>query len=103
MCFFTNSSNGLSIAKQVIKISIGGSHSVFNELSLLKNYGDADSPGMEFVKLLKEKGINAALKKYQILKETIGLKNIINEGTINTLGYFYMEKRIIKVQLRYLQ
>ena len=96
VCYFTNSSFGLSIRKQIVNLATGGDHPVLNSSTMLTNYGDVNEPGMEFLQILKEKGLQAALKRYDFLKKSRGRKDIVNERTMNIIGYYFLGKKDYK-------
>lgn len=90
--YFTNSCYGLSIRKQIVQLTIGGDHPVMNS-SLLSNYGDVDSPWMQFVRILVTENVEAALEKYDALAKEYPATEIIPEYQMNDIGYSFMRKK----------
>jgi len=90
--YFTNSFFGLAVRKQIVELAIGGEHPVLNS-NLLIEYGDVDSPGMEFTRTLVNDGVNAAVEKYYQMRDTLEAKEIIEEYAMNSIGYVFMRKK----------
>ncbi|UCE07251.1 MAG: class A beta-lactamase-related serine hydrolase [bacterium] len=90
--YFTNSFFGLAVRKQIVDLAIGGEHPVQNS-NLLSNYGDVDSPGMEFTRTLVKSGVDAAIEKYYQMRDTLSAKEIMEEYAMNGIGYSFMRKK----------
>jgi tetratricopeptide (TPR) repeat protein len=84
--YFTNSSNGLTINKQIAELAIGGSHTVFDS-DILKGYGNVDSPGMEFIRIMVKESTDKAIERYNDLKKELSVEEIMPELAMNGLGY----------------
>ncbi len=92
LVYFTNSFFGLAARKQIVDLAIGGEHPVLNS-SLLSDYGDIDSPGMEFTRTLIYNGVDAAILKYHDMKDSLAAKEIMEEYAMNSIGYVFMQKK----------
>jgi len=90
--YFTNSFFGLAIRKQIVDLAIGGEHPVLNS-NLLSDYGDVDSPGMEFTRTLVKSGLDAAIESYYQMRDTLSAKEIMEEYAMNGIGYSFMRKK----------
>ncbi len=90
--YFTNSFFGLSVRRQIVEQAIGGIHPVLDS-RILAGYGDADSTQIEFTRTLIHDGIDAAVARYHQLKETRPAADILEENTMNSIGYAYMQKK----------
>ena len=83
--FFTNSSNGLSFAKEVLDYGIGGENPSLGWL----NYERFDSPSRILLKEIADKDAVTALKNYRERRKNKG-KNTLSESQMNRLGYSLM-------------
>lgn len=90
--YFTNSYYGLAVRRQIVQLAIGGYHPVMNS-GLLINYGDVDSPWMEFIRVLVTENVDAALDKFNHLREKFSATDIIPEYSMNNIGYALMRKK----------
>jgi CubicO group peptidase (beta-lactamase class C family) len=84
--YFTNSYFGLAAARRIVEASVGGDHPVFKS-NLLADYGDVDHPGMQFVRILVQKGVPAAVDTYLKLRDDFTPEDIMSENTMNGIGY----------------
>ena len=89
--YFANSANGLSIAQEIVKQTIGGAHPLFS-LNLMSDYPAYDSPEMEVNQTFMRQGFDAAFKKYEELKALHPGSNIIQESFLNNFGYTLLRK-----------
>ena len=90
--YFTNSFFGLSVRRQIVEQAIGGTHPVLDS-RILADYGDADSNQIEITRTLVNEGVDAAVARYHQLKETHPAADILEENTMNSIGYVYMRKK----------
>jgi len=90
--YFTNSSFGLAVRRQIVELAIGGEHPVLTS-RILANYGDADSSQIEFTRILVHEGVDAAVAKYHQMRATLAANDIVEESSINSIGYVYMQKK----------
>jgi CubicO group peptidase (beta-lactamase class C family) len=79
--YFTNSYNGLSIGKEIVKRVLDVKDLAIATLG----YDQYDSPQMMFAQLVIDQGIEEAAKMFPELKEKYPADEI--EGGINSLGY----------------
>lgn len=93
--YFTNSFYGLTVGENIAKLAIGGEHPAFAS-RLMSDYGNIDSPGIEFARTLLRKNFDAALVKYRELSEKIPAKEILPEFAMNIIGYHLVRKEKIK-------
>ena len=93
--YFANSNNGLSIAEEIVKLTLHGHHPAFS-IDILKGYPRHDSPVFAFAEILKNDGVDEAIKRIRELdkKETSG-EPILPENNLNMLGYFYLRSNNI--------
>ena len=89
--YFTNSTYGLAIREQVVELALGGNHPVLNS-NLINGYGSADSPWMEFVGVLVNENIEAALERFHQLSKEFPPDEIIPEYSMNNMGYAFLGK-----------
>ncbi|MFC1724631.1 serine hydrolase [candidate division KSB1 bacterium] len=93
--YFTNSSNGLSIAEEIVKLTLGGEHPAFST-NLLTDYPRFDSPIFAFAEILKNDGVDEAISKFrEFIKKEPAEKSILPENNLNMLGYFYLRSNKI--------
>ncbi len=90
--YFTNSFFGLAVRKQIVELAIGGENPALN-CNLLANYGDMDSPGMEFARTLIKEGAAAAIQKYHQMREKLAAQDIVEEYFMNGIGYVFLRKK----------
>lgn len=90
--YFTNSFFGLAARSQIVELAIGGEHPVLNS-NLLSDYGDVDSPGMDFTRTLVISGVNAAIEKYHQMRNKLSASEIMEEYAMNSIGYFFMRNK----------
>jgi CubicO group peptidase (beta-lactamase class C family) len=81
--FFTNSSNGLSIAREIVNETVGGKHPALEWL----HYDSYNSPAKTLLKNILAKGAEAALREYREHRQARAAAAILNEGQMNRLGY----------------
>jgi CubicO group peptidase (beta-lactamase class C family) len=84
---FTNSENGLSIARTVIEDAVGGEQPAFAWLK----YDNYDSPAMRFVRAVRKLGVSSALKEFSASL----MDGEIPENTLNQEGYSLMGRKQI--------
>jgi CubicO group peptidase (beta-lactamase class C family) len=80
--YLTNSYNGLSLAPDIVKHAIGGGKDL--GLAYL-DYARYDSPRMLWVKTIKDKGADEAIRLFPEMKEKY--PDDIDESNVNWLGY----------------
>jgi len=83
--YFTNSSNGLSIADTLLSEAIGGDHPSLAWL----NYGTYNPSAKMFLQSVLDKGATVALKEYLIQREKDNTQGL-DEGIINRIGYYLL-------------
>jgi CubicO group peptidase (beta-lactamase class C family) len=79
--YFTNSANGLSIAPELLDMSIGGSHPAL----VLLNYPKHNPDAVVFYQTIINKGVKTALVQYNSKKKS-GVA-ALPENTLNSIGY----------------
>jgi CubicO group peptidase (beta-lactamase class C family) len=92
MVFFANSSNGLSIAREIVAEAVGGEQPAFAWL----NYDSYKSPRNTLLKNIAAKSAEAALREYREWRKGRAAGEVINEDQMNSLGYelLYSWKRV---------
>jgi CubicO group peptidase (beta-lactamase class C family) len=90
--FFANSSNGLSIAREIVAEALGGEQPAFAWL----NYDSYKSPRATLLKNIAAKGAETALREYREWRKGRAAGEVINEDQMNSLGYelLYSWKRV---------
>jgi CubicO group peptidase (beta-lactamase class C family) len=90
--FFANSSNGLSIAREIVADAVGGEQPAFAWL----NYDSYKSPRATLLKNIAAKGAEDALREYREWRKGRAAGEVINEDQMNGLGYelLYSWKRV---------
>jgi CubicO group peptidase (beta-lactamase class C family) len=83
---FTNSTNGLSIIREVIEQSVGGFHPALDWL----NYESYKSPSQTLVRNIRAKGVKQALAEYHDWRNGRAAHELINEAQMNRLGYLLL-------------
>ena len=81
--FFTNSANGLSIAREIVAEAVGGAQPALAWL----NYEPWNSPARALLKDILARGAAAALADYRERRKTLAPEARPKEGHINRLGY----------------
>ncbi len=80
--YFTNSANGLGIAREILADAVGGTHPSLDNLA----YERYNSPARRLLKLIMAEGAAKALDKYRKEREKDS-KQAISEQDMNNLGY----------------
>jgi len=80
--YLTNSYNGLSIGQDIVELAIGGGKDL--GLAYL-DYARYDSPRMLWVRTIKDKGVDEAIRLFPEFKKKY--PDDIDESTINWIGY----------------
>ena len=83
--YFTNSSNGLSIADTILDDAIGGDHPALAWL----DYGRYNPSAKEFLQAVIDSGATVAIKDYLVQREKNAAQRL-NESTINRIGYYLL-------------
>lgn len=78
--FFTNSSNGLSIAREIVNATVGGKHPALDWL----HYDPYNSPAKTLLKNILARGAEEALREY---RQSRAAATALNESQMNRLGY----------------
>jgi CubicO group peptidase (beta-lactamase class C family) len=87
--YFTNSSNGLSLRDEIIRLTIGGGN--YPAFKWIK-YDQHDSPAMTFRQTVLKKGTGPGFRVYHEMKLARGLDSgLIPEQTINEIGYMLLQ------------
>lgn len=81
---FTNSRNGLSVAEELVNLSVGGMNPLF-ESSMMDKYEDYDSPTFRFIGAALGEGAEAAIANYGSGSDGAGTD--LREEGLNALGY----------------
>jgi len=84
LVYFTNSANGLSIAPEMLAISIGGTHPALTML----NYPKHDPMAVVFYRTIIDKGVTTALSDYNADRKKGG--KTLSEDVLNGIGYQLM-------------
>jgi CubicO group peptidase (beta-lactamase class C family) len=95
MVYFTNSCYGLTVRKQLVQLVISGHHPIMDSI-LLRNYSDVNLPWMDFMCVLVNEGIDEALIKLDELRKRLPATEILQEGLVNRIGCYYMDKKQYK-------
>jgi CubicO group peptidase (beta-lactamase class C family) len=92
VAYFANSSNGLSIAREIVAEAVGGEQPAFAWL----NYDSYKSPRNTLLKNIAAKGAEAALREYREWRKGRAAGEVINKDQMNSLGYelLYSWKRV---------
>jgi CubicO group peptidase (beta-lactamase class C family) len=85
LVMFTNGDNGLSIAKEVVHLALGGEQPAFQWIK----YDAYDSPANQFAKAARERGPHAAIAEFRPAL----MRGDIPEGSINSLGYHFLGQK----------
>ncbi|HEY9009011.1 MAG TPA: serine hydrolase [Ohtaekwangia sp.] len=80
--YFTNSANGLSIAKEILDDALGGTHPSL----LWLDYERYNSPGRTLFKTIVAKGAPEALTAWRTARKN-NPQQSVNENQMNSLGY----------------
>jgi CubicO group peptidase (beta-lactamase class C family) len=85
LVMFTNSSNGLSIVRQVVERTIGGSDPAFDWI----HYDQYDSPTRKFMAAVLKDGTERAIAAYRAADPSLAK---LDEGLVNGFGYQLIEQ-----------
>lgn len=90
--FFANSANGLSIAREIVEIAVGGEQPALAWM----NYPSYNSPGRKLLKEILAKGAETPLRDYVEWRKGRAASEVIDERQMNSLGYelLYGFKRV---------
>jgi CubicO group peptidase (beta-lactamase class C family) len=97
--YFTNSYHGLAIRKQIVDLAIGGNHPLFND-GYLSNYGNAEKSEVTFIRTQYQSGVDSAITYYRNILERGSEEDLIRERTMNSIGYYYMQKKEFQTAIR---
>jgi CubicO group peptidase (beta-lactamase class C family) len=81
--FFTNSANGLSIAREILTEAVGGRQPALAWL----NYESYNSPARALFKDILARGASAALADYRARRKGLAPDAVVTEAQVNRLGY----------------
>ncbi|QJW97880.1 serine hydrolase [Frigoriglobus tundricola] len=81
--YFTNSANGLSIAREIVAEAVGGAQPGLDWL----DYERYNSPRRALFKLILAKGATVALREYRANDSTRPAADAITENQMNNMGY----------------
>jgi CubicO group peptidase (beta-lactamase class C family) len=81
--FFSNSANGLSIAREIVNEAIGGKHPALDWL----HYEPYNSPAKTLLKNILAQGAEAALRDYRAQRKGGNGNATLDENQMNRLGY----------------
>jgi CubicO group peptidase (beta-lactamase class C family) len=99
LVYFTNSYHGLAIRKKILDLAIGGNHSLFNS-GYLANYGSMGGTEVNFIRRLAQDSADSAVAYYQQILESESRDNFIPEMSMNSIGYYYMNKKDYQTAIR---
>jgi CubicO group peptidase (beta-lactamase class C family) len=99
MVFFTNSANGLSFAKELVRLTIGKEQQALHWLQ----YGSYRSPSAVFAKIAIKQSVEAALQQYREMRGGQSNNSKLEEGPINRLGYRLMELKRMEDAIKIFQ
>jgi CubicO group peptidase (beta-lactamase class C family) len=88
LVYFANGFHGLSPVSQLTGLALGGRHPSM-ACSIMRNYRQFGTPGMELVSTLSREGFEAGMRKYRELGEP----GSVPEPLINQLGYHFLRKK----------
>lgn len=80
VAIFTNSSNGLSLAREIVNEAVGGMHPALDWL----HYDPYNSPAKKLLKNILAKGAEEALREY---RQGRAAGTVLSESQMNQLGY----------------
>jgi tetratricopeptide (TPR) repeat protein len=83
VAFFANSTNGLSIAREIVNEAIGGKHPALDWL----HYDPYNSPAKTLLKNILAKGAETALHDYREQRKSGNGNATLDENQMNRLGY----------------
>ncbi|MCI0392800.1 MAG: serine hydrolase [Acidobacteria bacterium] len=89
---FSNSGTGLSIAREIVDLAVGGDQPA---LTWLK-YESFKSPGRELIKNILAKGAEAALDQYRQWRQGRAPGEVVNENQMNRIGYDLLGAKRVK-------
>jgi hypothetical protein len=81
--FFTNSANGLSLAREVLAEAVGGAQPALAWLG----YESYDSPARALFKNIRARGAAEALREYRARRAGLAPAEPLTEAQVNRLGY----------------
>ncbi|NIR49380.1 MAG: serine hydrolase [candidate division Zixibacteria bacterium] len=86
MVYFTNSANGLSIAKALVQNSLGGDCPALDWL----NYDAYNSPTAVFIHTALNRGVKTAIEEFHAASKNNNETLLLDETRINQFGYHLM-------------
>ncbi|HEX2488837.1 MAG TPA: serine hydrolase, partial [Blastocatellia bacterium] len=89
---FANSVTGLSIAREIVDLAVGGDQPA---LAWLK-YESYKSPGRVLLKNILAKGADAALSEYRQWRQGRAPGDVVNENQMNRIGYDLLSAKRVK-------
>ncbi|HEU0179811.1 MAG TPA: serine hydrolase [Blastocatellia bacterium] len=89
---FANSVTGLSIAREIVDLAVGGEQPA---LAWLK-YESYKSPGKVLIKNILAKGADAALSEYRQWRQGRATGEVVNEDQMNRIGYDLLSAKRVK-------
>src|SRR5215510_12944818 len=90
--FFANSVTGLSIAREIVDLAVGGEQPA---LAWLK-YESYKSPGRVLLKNILAKGADAALVEYRQWRQGRAPGEVVDENQMNRIGYDLLSAKRVK-------
>src|SRR5262245_5510500 len=90
--FFANSVTGLSIAREIVDLAVGGEQPA---LAWLK-YESYKSPGRVLFKNILAKGADAAFVEYRQWRQGRAPGEVVNENQMNRIGYDLLSAKRVK-------
>ncbi|HEU4389954.1 MAG TPA: serine hydrolase [Blastocatellia bacterium] len=90
--YFANSFTGLSIAREIVELAVGGAQPAIAWI----NYERYNSPRFVLLNSIIDKGVDAALRDYREKRKGRPAAEILDERQMNSLGYelLYSMKRV---------
>jgi CubicO group peptidase (beta-lactamase class C family) len=88
---FTNSTNGLSIAPEIVALALGGPQPALDWLK----YPAYDSQVPRLSRAIRQDGVQAALQAYRARRDAAPKTESIGENEMNSLGYAFLQMKKI--------
>ena len=85
LVYFANSENGLSIARELVRIAVGGDQPALRWIK----YDSFDSPAIQFAKAVREQGAATAISQFRPAL----IRGDISEDSVNSTGYRLLSQK----------
>ncbi len=90
LVYLTNSENGLAIRNQLVADVVGGEHPVFE----WQRETQTSEPSFQFCRMVLTGNMDEALDLYSAYQKKQSQSAVIDEATLNRLGYQLMDQRL---------